>query len=152
DLKPSNVLVSRYDGRPLPKVIDFGLAKAVGPKLAEHSACTQVGTLLGTLEYMAPEQADLNNLDIDTRADVYSLGVILYELLAGPPPFPAPQLRNAPFTDMRRLVREVEPARPSTRLLSSEDLPAVAAARGLEPKRLARLIHGDLDWVVMKCL
>jgi serine/threonine protein kinase/tetratricopeptide (TPR) repeat protein len=152
DLKPSNVLVALYDGKPVPKVIDFGLAKATAQKLTEHTMFTEVGQIVGTLEYMAPEQAELNNLDIDTRADIYSLGVLLYELLTGSPPFTARQLRNAAFTEMLRLIREVEPPRPSTRLSSSEELPRIAAQRKLEPAKLARLVRGDLDWIVMKCL
>jgi tRNA A-37 threonylcarbamoyl transferase component Bud32 len=152
DLKPSNVLVAQYDGEPVPKVIDFGLAKAVGHKLTDQSACTQVGTLLGTLEYMAPEQAELTNPDIDTRADVYALGVLLYELLTGTPPFTAQQLGNAPFTDLLWLIREAEPARPSVRLAAAPDLSALATARGMEPKGLTKLVRGELDWVVMKCL
>jgi serine/threonine protein kinase/tetratricopeptide (TPR) repeat protein len=152
DLKPSNVLIALYDGRPVPKVIDFGVAKATGQRLTERTLFTEVGQVVGTLEYMAPEQAELNNLDIDTRADIYSLGVLLYELLAGSPPFTAKQLRGAAFSEVLRLIREVEPPRPSTRLSSSEELPAIAAKRKLEPAKLARLVRGDLDWIVMKCL
>jgi serine/threonine protein kinase/tetratricopeptide (TPR) repeat protein len=152
DLKPSNVLIALYDGKPVPKVIDFGVAKATAQTLTERKVFTEVGQIVGTLEYMAPEQAELNNLDIDTRADIYSLGVLLYELLTGSPPFTAQQLRSAAFTEMLRLIREVEPPRPSTRLSSSEQLPGIAAKRKLEPARLARLVRGDLDWIVMKCL
>jgi serine/threonine protein kinase/tetratricopeptide (TPR) repeat protein len=152
DLKPSNVLIALYDGKAVPKVIDFGVAKATAQKLTERTMFTEVGQIVGTLEYMAPEQAELNNLDIDTRADIYSLGVILYELLTGSPPFTAKQLRSAAFTEMLRIIREVEPPKPSTRLSSSEELPSIAANRKLEPKRLTILVHGDLDWIVMKCL
>jgi serine/threonine protein kinase len=152
DLKPSNVLIGLYDSKPIPKVIDFGVAKATGPQLTDQSLFTEVGRIIGTLEYMAPEQAELNNLDIDTRADIYSLGVLLYELLTGSPPFTGKQLRRAAFDDMLRMIREVEPPRPSTKLSSSEELSMIAARRKLEPKKLTRAVQGDLDWIVMKCL
>ncbi len=152
DLKPSNVLVALYDGKPVPKVIDFGLAKATGPRLGDHSVYTEVGMLLGTPEYMAPEQADLNNLDVDTRCDVYSLGVILYELLTGSVPFPAKELRAAGYQEMVRILKEKEPPSPSTKLSASDTLVIVAAARQTEPAKLARLVRGDLDWIVMKAL
>jgi serine/threonine protein kinase len=152
DLKPSNVLIALYDGVPVPKVIDFGVAKATSQKLTERTLFTEVGQVVGTVEYMSPEQAELNNLDIDTRADIYSLGVLLYELLTGSPPFTAQQLRSAAFTEMLRIIREVEPPKPSTKLSSSEELPRIAARRKLEPKRLTKLVRGELDWIVMKCL
>jgi serine/threonine protein kinase len=152
DIKPSNVLIALYDGKPVPKVIDFGVAKATAQKLTERTMFTEVGQIVGTLEYMAPEQAELNNLDIDTRADIYSLGVLVYELLTGSTPFSAKQLRSAAFDEMLRIIREVEPPRPSTKLSGSEELPAIAANRKLEPAKLARLVRGDLDWIVMKCL
>jgi serine/threonine protein kinase/tetratricopeptide (TPR) repeat protein len=152
DIKPSNVLVAPYDGRPVPKVIDFGVAKAAGQRLTERTMFTEVGSVVGTIEYMSPEQAELNNLDIDTRADIYSLGVLLYELLTGGPPFTRQRLLGAAFTEMLRMIREVEPPKPSSRLSGSDELPGLAAKRMLEPKRLTRLVHGDLDWIAMKCL
>jgi WD40 repeat protein/serine/threonine protein kinase len=152
DLKPSNILVALYDGKPVPKVIDFGVAKATQQRLTERTLFTEVGQFVGTPAYMPPEQAELNNVDIDTRADIYSLGVVLYELLTGVPPFTNEQLRSAGFVEMLRIIREVEPSKPSTKLLSSESLPSVAALRHLEPRRLTKLVSGDLDWIVMKCL
>jgi serine/threonine protein kinase/Flp pilus assembly protein TadD len=152
DIKPSNVLIALYDGVPVPKVIDFGVAKATGEKLTERTLLTEAGNIVGTLEYMAPEQAELNNLDIDTRADIYSLGVLLYELVTGSPPFTSQQLRSAAFMEMLRLIREVEPPRPSTRLSGSEELANIAANRRLEPSRLTKLVEYDLDWIVMKAL
>ena len=129
DLKPSNVLVGLYDGKPVPKVIDFGLAKALSRRLTDRTMFTEMGQIVGTIEYMAPEQAEPTNLDIDTRADIYSLGVILYELLTGSLPFSGKQLRSAGHTEMLRIIREVEPPRPSNRLSSSGDLTAIAARR-----------------------
>jgi serine/threonine protein kinase len=142
DLKPSNILIALYDGRPVPKVIDFGIAKATSQRLTEKTLFTEVGQIVGTLEYMAPEQAELNNLDIDTRADIYSLGVLLYELLTGSPPFTAEQLRAAGFNEMLRMIRDVEPPKPSTKLSSSAELPAIAARRKMEPRRLTQLVRG----------
>ncbi len=152
DLKPSNVIVAIYDGKPVPKVIDFGVAKATAQRLTERSMFTELGQMIGTLEYMAPEQAEPKNLDIDTRADIYSLGVLLYELLTGAPPFTAQELRAAGMAGMLRMVQENEPDKPSTKITTSDDLPRVAANRRLEPRRLASLIRGDLDWISMKCL
>src|SRR5262249_42133446 len=125
DLKPSNILVGLYDGRPVPKVIDFGVAKATGRQLTEQSIYTEVGSVIGTLEYMSPEQAELNNLDIDTRSDIYALGVILYELLTGTVPFSRKDLQAAGFAEMLRIIKEQEPPKPSTRLSGSGTLPSI---------------------------
>jgi WD40 repeat protein/serine/threonine protein kinase len=152
DLKPSNVLVALYDGRPVPKVIDFGIAKAMGSKLTERTLFTEFGAVVGTLEYMSPEQAELNNLDIDTRSDVYSLGVLLYELLTGTTPLARKRLKGTALLEALRLIREEEPPRPSTRLSTTEELPAIAANRGLDPAKLSGLVRGELDWIVMKAL
>jgi serine/threonine protein kinase/predicted Zn-dependent protease len=152
DLKPTNVLVADYDDHPVPKVIDFGIVKAIGQQLTERTMFTHLGQVVGTIEYMSPEQAKLNQLDIDTRTDVYSLGVLLYELLAGETPFDRQRLRSAAFDEMLRIIREEEPPKPSTRLISSQSLPSIAAQRKLEPKKLATLMAGDLDWIVMKAL
>jgi serine/threonine protein kinase/predicted Zn-dependent protease len=150
DLKPSNVLVAPCDGRPVPKVIDFGVAKATGPRLTERTLCTELGAVVGTLEYMSPEQAELDQPDIDTRSDVYSLGVLLYELLTGTPPLPG--LKEAPLLEALRVIREEEPPRPSARLGSTAELPRIAASRGVEPRKLGGAVRGELDWIVMKCL
>jgi WD40 repeat protein/serine/threonine protein kinase len=152
DLKPSNVLIAQYDGRPVPKVIDFGVAKATGPKLTERTLFTEFGAVVGTLEYMSPEQAQLNQLDVDTRSDVYSLGVLLYELLTGTTPLQPKRLKEAALLEVLRIIREEEPPRPSTRLSTTEELPTVAASRGLDPKKLSGLVRGELDWIVMKAL
>jgi tetratricopeptide (TPR) repeat protein len=152
DLKPANVLVCLYDGRPAPKVIDFGIAKATGQQLTEKTLVTGFGNVIGTLEYMSPEQAELNQLDIDTRSDVYSLGVLLYELLTGTTPLQKQRLKEAALLEVLRRIREEEPPRPSTRLSTTEELPSIAANRGLEPKRLSGLVRGELDWIVMKAL
>jgi serine/threonine protein kinase/tetratricopeptide (TPR) repeat protein len=152
DLKPSNVLVAPYDGIPVVKVIDFGVAKAAGQPLTERTLATGFGAVVGTLEYMSPEQAELNNLDIDTRSDIYSLGVLLYELLTGTTPLPKKRLNEADFAEVIRIIREEEPPRPSTRLSTTEELPSIAANRGEDPSRLSGLVRGELDWIVMKAL
>jgi WD40 repeat protein/serine/threonine protein kinase/gas vesicle protein len=152
DLKPANILVTLIDGKPVPKVIDFGVAKATAGKLTDESMSTQFGAIVGTLEYMSPEQAGFSGEDIDTRADIYSLGVILYELLTGLKPIDAKRLRKAALTEMIRIIREEEPSKPSTRLSTDESLPSLAVLRQIEPKKLIALLRGELDWVVMKCL
>jgi WD40 repeat protein/serine/threonine protein kinase/tetratricopeptide (TPR) repeat protein len=152
DLKPSNVLVGLYDGVPVPKVIDFGVAKATGQKLTEATLFTGFGAVVGTPEYMSPEQAQLDNLDIDTRSDIYTLGVLLYELLTGTTPIDRKRVKEAAILEVLRVIREEEPPRPSTRLATTEELPSVAANRGVEPRRLSGLLRGELDWIVMKAL
>ncbi len=152
DIKPSNVLVAMYDDRPVPKVIDFGVAKAAGQTLTDKTLMTGFGAVVGTPEYMSPEQANLNNLDIDTRSDVYSLGVLLYELLTGTTPVDRKSLGQAALLEILRIVREVEAPRPSAKLSSSDTLPSVAANRGTEPAKLSKLMKGELDWVLLKAL
>jgi WD40 repeat protein/serine/threonine protein kinase len=152
DLKPSNILVCLYDGQPVPKVIDFGLAKALHQPLTEHTLYTAHGMMLGTPAYMSPEQAEVNNLDIDTRSDIYSLGGLLYELLTGSPPFSRQELEKAGMLEMLRVIREREPTKPSTKLSRAEGLPTLAANRGTEPAKLAKLMRGELDWIVLKAL
>jgi serine/threonine protein kinase/predicted Zn-dependent protease len=152
DIKPSNVLVAPYDGKSVVKVIDFGIAKATGQPLTERTLVTGIGAVVGTPEYMSPEQAELNNADIDTRSDIYSLGVVLYELLTGTTPLTRKRLKDVALLEVLRVIREEEPPKPSTRLSTMEELPSIAAARGVEPARLSRLVRGELDWIVMKAL
>ncbi len=154
DLKPSNILVTVQDDRPLPKVIDFGVAKATQARLTEKTVFTHFHQWIGTPAYMSPEQAGLGSLDVDTRSDVYSLGVLLYELLTGRTPFDTRELLAAGYDAVMRTIREEEPPKPSTRLstLSVEELDRVATKRRAEPAKLSRLIRGDLDWIVMKAL
>jgi tetratricopeptide (TPR) repeat protein len=154
DLKPSNVLVALYDpgAAGVPKIIDFGIAKAAGQPLTEKTLVTGLGTVVGTPEYMSPEQAELNQLDIDTRSDIYSLGVLLYELLTGTTPLQKKRLKESALLEVLRLVREEEAQRPSNRLSTTAELTSIAANRGLEPNRLSGLLRGELDWIVMKAL
>jgi eukaryotic-like serine/threonine-protein kinase len=154
DLKPSNILVTLHDGIPVPKVIDFGIAKATEGRLTDSTVYTALHQLIGTPAYMSPEQAEMSGLDVDTRSDIYSLGVLLYELLIGRPPFDPAQLVASGVDAMRKTIREREPLRPSTRLASfkADDLTSAAKRRRIDPPRLVHLIKGDLDWIVMKCL
>ncbi len=152
DIKPSNVLVALFDDQPVPKVIDFGVAKAAGQHLTDKTLLTGFGAVIGTPEYMSPEQASFNQLDVDTRSDIYSLGVLLYELLAGTPPHPQSELEKAGMLEVLRVIREVEPPRPSARLSTSQTLASLAAVRGTEPAQLTRLVRGEIDWIVMKAL
>jgi serine/threonine protein kinase len=155
DLKPSNILVTVNDGVAVPKVIDFGIAKATsGERLTDKTVFTAFHQFMGTPAYMSPEQAELTSVDIDTRSDIYTLGVLLYELLTGQTPFDASELLQAGLDEMRRTLREKEPSRPSTRLstLGADELTATARLQGLDPPKLINLVRGDLDWIVLKCL
>ena len=152
DLKPTNILVCLYDGQPVPKVIDFGLAKAINQPLTEHTLYTAHGLMVGTPLYMSPEQAEFNNLDIDTRSDIYSLGVILYELLTGTTPLDRARFKDAAWQEIVRLIKEEEPSKPSTKISGSAALPTIAAQRSLDPPQMRRVMRGDLDWIVMKSL
>ncbi|MHC1767243.1 MAG: serine/threonine protein kinase [Verrucomicrobiia bacterium] len=154
DIKPSNILVTVNDGVPVLKVIDFGIAKATGQRLTDKTLFTAFEQFVGTPAYMSPEQAGMTSLDIDTRSDIYALGVLLYELLTGKTPFDAKTLLAAGLDEMRRTIREQEPVRPSTRLitLKGEELTTAAQRRGTEAPKLIHLVRGDLDWIVMKCL
>jgi non-specific serine/threonine protein kinase/serine/threonine-protein kinase len=153
DIKPSNILVTSEDGRPVPKIIDFGVAKATSQRLTERTLFTELGQWIGTPEYMSPEQAELSGLDVDTRSDVYSLGVVLYELLAGAQPFDSEELRRSGFDEMRRRIREDEPPCPSTRVSGLGPTSRMAAERRRTDRHgLVRTLRGDLDWIVMKAL
>ena len=152
DLKPNNILVAEYDGRPVPKVIDFGVAKATGVQLTEKTLFTSFGQVVGTIEYMSPEQSRRNQLDVDTRSDVYSLGVVLYKLLTGETPFGPDRLKQAALDEMLKIIREEPIPRPSERIGSSQSLEQIAVDRSIDPKRLTSQVEGDLDWIVLKTL
>src|SRR5204863_1776637 len=148
DIKPTNVLVTLHDGTPVVKVIDFGIAKAMGQQLTEKTLFTNFAQMIGTPLYMSPEQAQRSGLDVDTRSDVYSLGVLLYELLTGTTPFDKKRLREAAYDEMRRIIREEDPPNPSTRLSTmGEKITEVSAHRQTEPKKLSQLVRGELDWI-----
>src|SRR4029079_10251638 len=153
DIKPSNVMVTLYDGKPVAKVIDFGVAKATEQKLTERTLFTQYGTMVGTLEYMSPEQAEMSGMGVNTRSDIYSLGVLLYELLTGSTPLSSKRMKEAAYAEILRLIKEEEPPTPSTRLSDSgEALASISAQRHTEPAKLTKLVRGELDWIVMKSL
>jgi serine/threonine protein kinase len=153
DIKPTNVLITLHDGVPVVKVIDFGVAKAVNRELTERTLFTRFAQLVGTPLYMSPEQAEMSGLDVDTRTDIYSLGVLLYELLTGTTPFDEQRIREVAFDEVRRIIREEEPPKPSIRISTlGETLTSVAQHRKTEPARLGAIVRGDLDWIVMKSL
>jgi len=153
DIKPSNVLVTLHDGRPLVKVIDFGVAKAIGQQLTDKTVFTGFAQLVGTPLYMSPEQAALSNVDVDTRSDIYSLGVLLYELLTGTTPFDKERFKEVGYDEIRRIIREEEPPKPSTRISTlGQAATTISTQRKSDPRRLSQLIRGELDWIVMKAL
>jgi serine/threonine protein kinase len=153
DIKPTNVMVTQHEGKPVPKVIDFGIAKATNQRLTEKTLFTRYAHIIGTPAYMSPEQADMGDLDVDTRSDIYSLGVLLYELLTGTTPFSEEELRKAGYIEMQRVIREQEPTKPSTKLSTlGKTLTDVAKYRNSTPDLLTKAIRGDLDWIVMKSL
>jgi serine/threonine protein kinase len=154
DIKPSNILVTSHDGVPVPKVIDFGIAKATQQELTDKTVFTQFQQFIGTPAYISPEQAEMSGLDIDTRADIYSLGVLLYELLVGQTPFDAKEMMQGGLDALRQIIREKEPLRPSTKLntLQGDARTTVGKRRQTEVGDLMHQLQGDLDWIVMKCL
>jgi serine/threonine protein kinase/Flp pilus assembly protein TadD len=153
DLKPSNVLVSRYDSTPVVKVIDFGVAKALGQELTDKTLFTGLTQMIGTPIYMSPEQAGMSDLDVDIRSDIYSLGVLLYELLTGTTPFTRERFKEASYDEIRRIIREEEPPRPSTRITTlGQAATIVSTQRKSDPRKLSQFFRGELDWIVMKCL
>ena len=153
DIKPSNVMVTLHDGQPVPKVIDFGVSKAISQQLTEKTMFTAYGQMSGTPAYMSPEQAEMSGLDIDTRSDVYSLGVLLYELLTSSTPLEAKSLRDKAYAELQRMIREDEPPRPSLRVSTlGESTALIAAQRGTGPRELGAVLRGELDWIVMKAL
>ena len=153
DIKPTNVLITSHDGRPVPKIIDFGVSKATNQRLTERTLFTEFHQIIGTPEYMSPEQAEMSGLDVDTRSDIYSLGVLLYQLLTGTTPADPTDLRTAAFEEMTRMIREDEPPAPSTRVSKlGEDAEKIAKSRGSDVRSLSKHFRGDLDWIVMKAL
>ena len=153
DIKPSNVMVTMHDDKPVPKVIDFGIAKATNQRLTERTLFTRYAQMIGTPEYMSPEQAQMSGLDVDTRTDIYSLGVLLYQLLTGTTPLDSDKLHQAGYSEIQQIISETDPPRPSTKLNTlGETLSGVAAQRKANPEMLRKLIKGDLDWIVMRCI
>ena len=153
DIKPNNVLVTLHDGRPVAKVIDFGIAKAMGQQLTDKTLVTNFAQMIGTPLYMSPEQAEMSGLDVDTRSDIYALGVLLYELLTGTTPYEKGRLSKVSYDEMRRIIREEEPPKPSARISTQGKLSTtVSQKREGDPRKLSKLFRGELDWIVMKAL